>query len=123
MKHKTIAACALACAALVGLAVPAQAAKPENAKMNQASYWESADSSCAKIEFGNGVKSFTLPELGDGLAYSLLVLKAGSGASAHQVIDGGDLFEGTPYWHQTGKDLSHAILCVTDEGYTGYPRS
>ena len=86
--------------------------------MNAASYWQTDGSECLKVEFGDGVKTFTLPVLESGKEYSALVLKAGSGSLANQVILAG-LGTGDSFRHQTGKDLSHAIYCTVAKVSTG----
>ncbi len=45
--------------------------------------------------------------------YSLLVLKAGSGSSASEVIQWP--MAGVAYDHSTDKDLSHIIYCVGEK--------
>lgn len=79
--------------------------------MNHESYWESANVDCEKVEFADGVASYSLP-LASGITYTMLILKAGSGYSANQVIAWPAA--NVDYFHQTGKDLSHAIICSTD---------
>lgn len=108
---KIFTAVAIVGFATIGISTPA-AATPESAMMNQPSFWETADTDCVKVEFGDGVASFTLPE-SDDVTYTLLVLKAGSGASANQVIEWP--LAGVEYFHETGKDLSHVIYCTMDE--------
>ncbi|KAA6431345.1 hypothetical protein FQ330_11325 [Agrococcus sediminis] len=110
---KTLAALGVAGLAVVGLAAPAQAAPPPHAEMNHESYWENLGyGDCEKMEFDDGVGSFTLPEPPAGQQYTLLVLKAGSGAGANDVIPWPA--PGT-YWHSSDKDLSHVIYCM--DGY------
>ena len=62
-----------------------------------------------KVELPDGVSTYTLPALGTGQVYTLLVLKAGSNAEANTVV--WYPVAGTAYGHDTGKDLSHVILC------------
>ncbi|MDR7234964.1 hypothetical protein [Agrococcus sp. BE272] len=110
---KMLAAFGVAGLAVVGLAAPAQAAPPPSATMNHESYWEGLGyGDCEKMEFGDGVGSFTLPELPDGQQYTLLVLKAGSGEGANDLV----LWPapGT-YMHSSDKDLSHVIYCVDEK--------
>lgn len=114
MKKQLLAAAAVAGLAVVGLAAPAQAAPPLDAQMNQTSYWEAQGyGDCTKVEFGDGVESFTLDALPAGMNYTLLVLKAGSGASANdqQAFP----WTGQAYTHMTGKDLSHVIYCMSEK--------
>jgi hypothetical protein len=114
MKKQLLAGAAVAGLAVVGLAAPAQAAPPLESLMNQTSYWEGLGyGDCTKVEFGDGVGSFTLDELPSGMQYTLLVLKAGSGSSANDV----HVFPWTDmaYTHMTDKDLSHVIYCVDDK--------
>ncbi|MCH1882225.1 hypothetical protein [Agrococcus sp. ARC_14] len=113
MKKQLLAATAVAGLAIVGLAAPAQAAPPPGAAMNHTDYWEAQGyGDCDKIDLPDGVGSYTLPELPWGLQYTLLVLKAGSGSSANDVIAWP--VEGSTYEHATGKDLSHIIVCTTE---------
>lgn len=115
---RVIVAAAIAALALLGLSTPAQAAPPENAASNSVAYWEALtpeDDTCMKEELPDGVSTFTLPELGPDQVYTLLVLKSGSGAGANTVV--WYPVAGVAYDHDTGKDLSHVIYCVT-EGYS-----
>lgn len=104
----------LAVAALTGLVVltagtPAFAARTDPA-LNKPATWEAAGyGTCSKVDLSDGVKDWTLPEG----AYTLLVLKAGSGAAANAVIEAPAA--GVAYAHPTGKDLSHVITCVGEE--------
>ena len=111
MKKQLLAAAAVAGLAVIGLAAPAQAAPPPGAQMNDVAYWESLGyGDCTKVEFGDGVSTYTLPDLPWGQQYTLVVLKAGSGATANDVVpwpSAGDTFG-----HSTGKDLSHIIVCT-----------
>ena len=115
---KILSACAVAALAVVGLAGPAQAAQPLSAQMNNPAYWEMmTGDDCDKIEFANGVKTFTLPTLLTG-DYTKLILKAGSGTGARYVVDNPGA---GAYAHPSGKDLSHAIYCVgEDDPYYPY---
>lgn len=113
---RMITAVVVAAFAVLGLSTPAQAAPPDHALTNSAAYWETVtpeDDTCTKVELPDGVTSFTLPALGPGMAYTLLVLKAGSGASANTLV--WDPVAGVAYTHDTGKELSHVIYCVTEE--------
>ncbi len=112
---KTLAVCSLAALAVVGLATPAYAEKPDNAAQNQVGYWAASPGDCVKIEFGNGVRSFQLPELASTDQYYRLVLKAGT---VNEVIQYG-LTPLSWYSASSGKDLSHVIYCTEDSGY-GY---
>ena len=111
-----IAAAAIAAFVALGAAAPAQAAPPDNAAQNSVAYWEAftpEDDTCYKVELGEGVSTYTLPALPAGQMYTLLVLKAGSGAGSNTVV----LWPvaGTAYGHDTDKELSHIIYCVTEE--------
>ncbi|MHA6667885.1 hypothetical protein ACX3O0_03345 [Homoserinimonas sp. A447] len=108
---KLLAASAIACIATVGISAPV-AASPESASMNHETYWETSTTDCTKVEFADGVTSFSLPSQ-YGLTYTMLVLKAGSGDSANDVI--GWPASDYDYYHQTGKGLSHAIYCTMEE--------
>lgn len=113
---RMITAAVIAAFAVLGLSTPAQAAPPTEAAQNSAAYWEAftpEDDTCTKVELGEGVSTFTLPALGPGQFYTLLVLKAGSGASANTVVE--NPVAGTAYAHDTGKELSHVIYCVAEQ--------
>jgi hypothetical protein len=110
-KLATAAAAAVACLAVLGLSAPAQAAPKPSAAENQESYWEALGyGDCTKVELPDGVSSFTLPPVSHPDWYTVLVLKAGSGDAANDVIYFPS--EGVPYSHATGKNLSHVIYCV-----------
>ena len=109
---KTLTAAGLTGLVLLGMAAPA-AATPFS-DMNHEWYWESDGIDCTKVELDGYGKTFTLEPLADGMQYIFLVLKAGSGSSAHQVIDYPEA--GVAYGHQTTKGLSWAMSCV-GEGY------
>jgi hypothetical protein len=114
MKKQLLAACAVAGFSVVALGAPAQAAPPPSAQMNHEAYWEAQGyGDCSKWEYGDGVMSTTLPSLPWGQQYTLLVLKAGSGESASDVIAWPEA--GVEYMHTSGKALSHIIYCV--DGY------
>lgn len=113
MKRTLLAAAAVAGFAVVGIAAPAQAAPPPNAAMNAETYWEmQGHGDCTKVELADGVSGYTVPW---GSDLTLLVLKAGSGASAHYVIT--DPVPGMTYSHPSGRDLSHIIYCTDDCEY------
>lgn len=112
---RMITAAIIAAFAVLGVSTSAQAAPPDHAAQNSAAYWEAftpEDDTCTKVELPNGVSTFTLPELGGDQMYTLLVLKAGSGA-ANTVV--WFPVAGTAYGHDTGKDLSHVIYCVEEK--------
>lgn len=109
----------LAAVAVLGLSTPAQAAPPDQAAQNSAAYWEAftpQDDTCMKVELSDGISTYTLPALGAGQIYTLLVLKAGSGAEANTLV--WFPVAGTAYGSGTGKDLSHVIYCVTEQPYS-----
>jgi hypothetical protein len=113
---RMITAVIVAVVAVLGLSTPAQAAPPDQAVTNTAAYWEMVtpeDDTCTKVDLPAGVSTYTLPALGDGLMYTLLVLKAGSGEGANTVI--WYPVAGVAYGHDTGKELSHIIYCVTEK--------
>lgn len=115
---KSLLTAGLAAVLLAGSAAPALAAP--RVGPNQVAYWEDLGyGDCSKTELDDGVGSITLDPLPAGTAYTLLVLKAGSGDGAHVVIE--DPEAGVAYDHGTGKDLSHVIVC-TDTGVV-YPPS
>lgn len=107
---KLLATIAIAGFAVIGISTPAAAA-PNNPNMNHESYWETSTTDCVKVEFADGVESYSLPTLTNA-TYTMLILKAGSGELAHQVI----LWPiaNVDYFHQTSKDLSHAIYCTME---------
>lgn len=114
MKRQLLAGLAVSGLAVVGLAAPAQAAPPPHAAMNHTSYWEGMGyGDCTKIELPDGVESFTLSELDWPMTYSVLIMKAGSGASANDVVH--YPWVGQAYTHATGKDLSHVIYCTMEK--------
>lgn len=105
---KSLCVVAVAGFAVLGFAAPAHAAA--NSAQNHTSYWENytwEDDTCSKIEFGNGMGSFSLPALPSGEVYTLLVLKAGT----ENTVIPYPTAE-TDYWAGNAKGLSHAIYCV-----------
>lgn len=110
---KSLAVALVATAVLTASATASAAAPPQHAALNHTGYWESftyEDDTCTKTELGDGVSQYQLAPPAAGTHYTLLVLKAGSGASASEVFDNPTWR--VPYWHSTGKDLSHVIVCV-----------
>ena len=59
---------------------------------------------------------FHVPEPATGTVWSLLILKAGSGDGQNETWDYPDV--GGWYSHSSGKDNSHAILCIEEEQTT-----
>jgi hypothetical protein len=112
---KALAVCSLAALAVLGTSTPAYAEKPDEAAKNQVEYWAAQPGDCVKVEFGDGVMSFQLPDLDPTDRYYRLILKAGT---VHE-----ELREGLTElsWHSatSGKALSHVIYCTEDGGY-GY---
>ncbi|ROR65809.1 hypothetical protein [Agrococcus jenensis] len=113
MKHlPAIAAAALAAATVLGVAAPANAAQPSAAAMNSEAYWESLGyGECTKYELPDGADIVWLPATAPSQQFSLLVLKAGSGAMANDVIPY-PYDDGYAYLHSSGKDISHYISCL-----------
>ncbi|WP_024288165.1 hypothetical protein [Cellulomonas sp. KRMCY2] len=108
---KTLTALALAAFAVLAAGAPAVAA-PTDPILNHTSYWEAyTGDTCVKVEIADGITTYTLPASPSG-TYTLLVLKAGSGSAANDVI--AMPTAGVPYGHATGKDLSHVIYCYGD---------
>jgi len=107
MINKTLAAAALAGAAVLGLTVAAPAVATTvpystataTAKMNNPASW-GAD--CKKIEFKDGVKSYKIPA---GF-YSFVVVKAGTQNTIYESFEGGTVKAAN------GKSISHIIYCV-----------
>ena len=111
---KLIVACAVAGLAAFGLAAPAQAAPPLAAAQNHETYWENLGyGDCTKVELADGIGSYTLPSVSYPLRYSLLVLKAGSGADANDLVSFPTA--GVAYTHDTDKDISHIIYCTVTQ--------
>lgn len=111
---KLLAGAAAAAFAVLAIAAPAQAAPPDHAAQNHEAHWEARGyGECTKVELPDGIGSVTLPELTPPATYTLLVLKAGSGATANDLI----LWPmaGVAYDHATDKDLSHYIYCVGEK--------
>ncbi|WP_210479098.1 hypothetical protein [Naasia sp. SYSU D00948] len=108
---KMLAAFAVGAALVAGTAVPAHAAA--NPAQNKTSYWEAytayVPDTCYKVELGDGVASFSLPDIPSRQMYSLLVLKAGTGS---EIISTRPR-KLTAYSPSNGKDISHVIYCVT----------
>jgi hypothetical protein len=104
---KVVAASALALCAVLGGAGAAQASyvydQPATPADNHASTW---GPDCEKIEFGDGVKTYSLPSD----YYSYVVVKAGRTNTVYEGFFGGDV------WSFSGKDISHIIYCVTPYG-------
>ncbi len=104
---KTIAAVAVAGAALLGLSVAAPALATDapyatataTAKMNNPAAWGTG---CEKIEFKDGVKKYTLPTD----FYSVVVVKAGTQNTIYESFEGGTVQAAN------GKAISHLIYCV-----------
>jgi len=59
---------------------------------------------------------FVVPAPAAGTTWTLLVLKAGSGADENTTF--GYPTPGQSYYHGTGKDISHAILCYEQQTTT-----
>lgn len=115
---KTLTLAAVVGLALTAVAAPAAAAPPAGAQMNHESYWEDLGyGDCSKVELDGVGTTFVLDDLPSGWMYTLLVLKAGSGAAANHLID--NPVAGVAYDHSTGKGLSHAIVCVDEDGGSG----
>ena len=115
---KTLAAVAVAGAAVLGLTVAAPAlattasysTATATAKMNNPASW---GTDCKKIEFRDGVKKYTLP----ANFYSVVVVKAGKQNTIYESFEGGTVKAAN------GKAISHLIYCVgtpTDEPSNGY---
>lgn len=105
---KSAAVAALVLCAAVGGAGAAQASYayqiPATPAGNHESTW-GAD--CHKMEFGDGVSSYTLPS---GY-YSYVVVKAGRWNTVYEGFWGGEVSA------LNGKDISHIIYCPEDYGY------
>lgn len=112
--RKLLASAAVAAFAILAVTTPAHAAPPDHAAQNSEAYWEGLGyGDCTKTELPDGVGSTTLPPVSFPTVYSLLVLKAGSGQSANELVHWPDA--GVAYDHGTGKDLSHIIVCTVTQ--------
>jgi len=97
---------------MVLLVVPALATSDDNT--NDVGHW---CESGIKIE--DPGTPFTVPEPPDGYVWTLLVIKAGSGAGENEQFP--NPIPGNQYTHSSGKDNSHVILCkesIPDETTT-----
>ena len=100
-RYATIVALALLASTL---SVGAVLASTDISDENKVGYW------CE-----NGVKyepvatPYVVPTPPEGTAWTLLVLKAGSGEGANETF--ANPTSGQSYVHSTGKDISHVILC------------
>ena len=101
---------------LACVAAPAAARNAADPAQNHPEYWEVPGTTCSKVEMADGVQDFTMPPAAEGTIATLLVIKAGSGAAANDVVT--DPQPGVVYVHSTGKDISHVITCYTadDDG-------
>lgn len=104
--RRTTLALIAAATATVGLAAPA-AAGAIDPRQHQPSSWEQPGTTCTKVELGDGVASFT-PQVDDGQALALVVLKAGAQLTVF-LPEPGVQRVFTP---GNGKDVSFAITCV-----------
>jgi hypothetical protein len=106
---KTAATAALVLCAALGGAGAAQASYayevPAATAGNHASNW---GEDCEKMEFGDGVASYTLP----AGYYTYVVVKAGRTNTVYEGFWGGDVSS------LSGKDISHIIYC--EEPYDPY---
>ena len=111
--RKTLAAVTIAGAAVLGMSIAAPAlattasysTATATAKMNNPASW---GTDCKKIEFKDGVKTYTLPTN----FYSVVVVKAGTQNTIYEAFEGGTVKAAN------GKAISHLISCVgtpTDE--------
>jgi hypothetical protein len=81
---------------------------PQNPTYNNPNYFTGPTYGlCTKLEPVTTPFVMPVPEFGN--AWTLLVIKAGSGTDANQLVP--DPTSGQSYTHTSGKDISHAIFC------------
>ncbi|MFE7844120.1 hypothetical protein ACFUTX_02850 [Microbacterium sp. NPDC057407] len=106
LKKAAAVAAVVACTVLGG-AGAAQATygwdQPATPAGNHESTW---GENCHKIEFGDGVKTYTL----ESGYYSVVVVKAGRTNTVYEGFWGGDVSS------LSGKDISHIIYCPSPYG-------
>ncbi len=82
---------------------------PQDPEYNNVDYWQSNGYEyCVKYE--PVTTPYLVPPAPEGGEWDLLVIKAGAGDEANQLIE--DPLAGNTYDHSSGKDISHVILCV-----------
>lgn len=108
--RSTVTAC------LVGLAVvgsAGSAAAAADPSLNKPSSWESEGVTCAKTEYPDGVGEIVLPAAPQGYAWTQVILKAGT----QNTVLPASVDPDAAYAPANGKDISHAITCLTlDDG-------
>ncbi|GCE76816.1 hypothetical protein [Cellulomonas biazotea] len=100
----SLAATAIAGAALALLAAPASAKSPVDPFLHNPDNWENGVYTCTKVEYVDGTKSYVVP---DGVAF--VVVKTGT---VYTVVDHDPY--GTTHWF--AKDISFVISCAPDGG-------
>ncbi|HMO10448.1 MAG TPA: hypothetical protein PKB06_02840 [Actinotalea sp.] len=97
---------ALAAGLLLVLSAPAASAAGVDPSLNRPETWAvPGQTTCAKTDLPDGVRSVTLPA--DGSTYALVVLKAGRVSETVSVP-----VAGVAYSPSNGKDVSHVIVCT-----------
>lgn len=102
---------------------------PGTAENNQAETWGDNCEDVSTPEGGWG-ETYLLPELGEGLVYSLVIVKAGSDQSTEEGANTlfADPSPGQTVWADSAADgefgegdktISHIIVCTADEGEEG----
>ncbi len=82
---------------------------PQDPEYNDVEYWQSNGYEyCVKYDPVD--TPYLVPAAPEGGTWDLLIIKAGAGDQANQLID--DPAVGTTYEHSSDKDISHVILCV-----------
>ncbi len=82
---------------------------PQDPEYNNVEYWQSNGYEyCVKYDPVD--TPYLVPAAPEGGTWDLLIIKAGAGDQANQLID--DPAVGTTYEHSSDKDISHVILCV-----------
>ena len=81
---------------------------PQNPTYNNPNYFTGPTYGlCTKLEPVTTPFVMPVPEFGN--VWTLLVIKAGSGTDANELVP--DPSSGQPYTHTSGKDISHVIFC------------
>ena len=109
MRAVRLAAVLTVTAAILATASPALA-RPVDPQANNPEFWQGPGTTCSKVELTDGFGEWVLPALEDG-TYATLVLKA---ATLNTVVTAP--VAGVTYTPDNDRDISHVIVCVTDDG-------